>query len=345
MAKKVIPLLICFIIFSVIFPDCVQPQSQIVITGSVLERGTDKSVGFAPVVFQLDSIRYRPVKTDQFGFFLFRCAFADTTKMLKYYVQSKTFLPQKGALKLRTINDPLVVWLDKTSQTQPTPKIQVSGRVVDLGNNAPLSQAHIEIRIGDIILPDTVTDAAGKFSFEMVPDDLGKVATYRVKKSGYAPRYGYFTIQKQNSPILIKLAKIKLTVSGYIKNFHSNEPIDRVKIILLLNRSEPVIKYTNEWGYFTHNFQQSTLNDTLRFRAEKTDFHPLEGKVVPEKNDKLQLDLKMKPTALEPIYKNKYFLIGSTGIAVLIAYVIISNNKDDDQKLDDLPLPPVPPGK
>jgi hypothetical protein len=224
---------------------------------------------------------------------------------------------------------------------EPAGLVQLSGEVVDARSQRPISGAQIQIRIGDIILPDTTSDAAGKFAIPLILDDLGRVITYRIKKQGFASRYGYLTISQKNPVLNVALNEISLTVSGYIKKWKTVQPIDQVKVSLGLKSGPIAVEYTNSYGYFSHFFPASAPQDTLYYKIEKKGFRRLNGRIIPLTNEDIALNLELQPISAPPFYTNKYFLIGSAGLAAVITTLILFN--DEPEELENLPIPPIPP--
>jgi hypothetical protein len=343
--NKIIFRILFFCIWQAILsPLSAQPPQKIVITGSVLQDRNDQPVEFAQVIFQLDSLRLAPLQTDQFGFFIFQCSDVDTGKNLKYFVRQPGFADEKGSLRIRSVNEPVLVRLPETKG--PSEPILVSGAVNSSETKQPLPGVLVQLRIGDIILPAVTTDTDGHFTFMLVSDDLGKVATYRVYQTGFSPRYGYLSIQNQNSPLEINLAPHSLSVAGYVKNRETGAPLDRVQIQLWLNPPDTTLKYTNRWGFFSHTFQHCAREDTVFLFAQKDHFQSAAHKIYPDTNEELRLELKLVPRETDPIYKNKYFIMGGAGVAALVTSILIYQNVgESDENLSELPLPPIPPEK
>lgn len=343
--NKIIYRILFFCIWlAILSPLLAQPSQKIVMTGSILQSGNDQPVEYAQIVFQIDSLRFPPVQTDQFGFFIFQCSAADTGKILKYYVQHSGFFDKKGELEIRSVNEPVLVYLKPSARQSE--RILVTGSVVSREEQRPMPEVIVELRIGETILPIDTTNTTGEFLFNLVRDDLGKVATYRIYKTGFAPRYGYLNIQMQNEPLKIVLASNSLTVSGYVKNRGTGAPLERVQLKLWLNQHDSTLQYTNRWGFFSHTFQQFALEDTLYLVARKSGFQTAAHKIYPESNAELRLELNLVPREKNPIYKNKYFIIGSAGVVALAASIVIYQNVGEaEDELGELPLPPIPPDR
>ncbi len=319
----------------------VQSQSleNVVITGSVLEEKTGKNIQFAEIVFQLDSLRLPTLTTDQFGFFIFRCTSNDVGKSLKYFVSAAGHQPTRGSVQIQAINETILIIMEPAAELlQP---VQIAGLVVETKSQKPIPDAQIQVRIGDIILPDTTTDASGKFSIPLIPDDLGRVITYRIKKQGVASRYGYMTVTPENPVLNITLNEISLSISGNIKKQKTGEPIEQARVSLGLKSGQLAIEYTNTWGYFSHYFPITAPSDTLYYRIEKKGFYRLDGKVIPLTNEDITLNRELSPFSAIPFYKNKYIIIGSAGLAAVITTLILVN--EEPEELENLPLPPTPP--
>jgi len=341
--NKIIDRILFFCIWlTILSPLSAQSLPKIVITGSVLQMN-DQPIEFAQVIFQLDSLRFEPLQTDQFGFFIFQCSLTDTGKTLKYFVRQSGYIDEKGSLRIRSVNEPALVRL-QVSRTTSEPII-VSG-TVRTEKKQPLSGVQVQLRIGEIILPGGMTGPDGHFQFSLLGDDLGKVATYRVYQTGFAPRYGYLNIQNQNPPLEIILAPHSLSVTGYVKNQATGAPLDQVTVKLWLNSRDTTVKYTNRWGYFAYTFRHSAREDTLFLLAQKAHFHPVAHKIYPETNDELRVEFNLMPLETAPLYKNKYFILGSAGVAAVVTSILIyQNTGDSEESLSDLPLPPIPPDK
>lgn len=316
-----------------------QGLEKVVITGSVLEDRTGKNIQFAEIVFQLDSLRLPKLITDQFGFFIFRCTPNDVGKSLKYSVSAAGYQPTRGSIQILGINEPIIINMELSPK--PMQPIRIDGLVVAAKAKMPLADAQIQVRIGDIILPDTTTDISGKFSIPLIADDLGRVLTYRIKKQGFASRYGYLTVTQDNPILNITLNEISVTISGYVKKQKTAEPIEQAKISLGLKSGQLAMEYTNAWGYFSHFFPSSSFADTLYYRVEKKGFHRLHGKIIPTTNEDITLNLELRPFSAPPFYKNIYFIVGSAGLATVITTLILFN--EEPEELDNLPLPPIPP--
>ncbi|MBN2088884.1 carboxypeptidase regulatory-like domain-containing protein [candidate division KSB1 bacterium] len=328
-----------FIIICWIFIVQSQNLEKIVITGSIMEDKTDKNIQFAEIVFQIDSLRQPVNKTDQLGFFIFRCTSDDVGKSLKYFVSAPGYQPTRGNILIQAINEPIIIKMELT--TDQVPPVHLAGQVVEAKTQTPVPNAQIQLRIGDIILPDTTTDDSGKFLAPLISDDLGRVITYRIKKQGFASRYGYLTLSQENPVLNITLNEISLTISGYIKKWKTAEPIEQAKVSLALKSGQVAVEYTNSWGYFSHFFPSSSNADTLYYRIEKRDFRRLNGKIIPTTNEDVTLNLELRPISAPPFYKNKYFIIGSAGLAAVITTLILFN--EEPEEIENLPLPPVPP--
>jgi len=321
-------------------------QSQlptIVVTGSVVEQGTERPIEAATVFFQSDSLRFMPQKTDELGFFLFKCPSNELNNSLKYFIYANGFIPHRGAFDLQRVNEPIFVQL-KPAPASENGDIVVMGQILDAASHSPLAATPIHLRIGNIILPDIASGENGNFSIVLSPADLGKVATYRIKKAGYAPRYGYITIQKVNPPLKIELNRVSLVVAGYIKNQRSRTALEKVQIMLQLGRSDWIIKYTSKWGFFTHTFDETAAGDTLFYEIIKSGFKSVKGRIIPHTQKAVQLSFDLQPLAASPFYKNKYFLLGSAGaVALMTSIIILSSDEKKSGAINDLPLPPVPP--
>lgn len=322
-----------------------QSTQKIVITGSVLNTITEKPVAEATVVFQLDSIRFAGIKTDAFGFFLFYLNATDVGKNLQFFISHPDYQFQPGESLIQSMNDPIIIRLTPNIDRASTELVELRGRILDPVSQLPIPEVHLRFRIGNVILPDSLSDARGEFAVALLADDVGRVVTYRLQKEGYAPRYGYLPVEPRPLSSDLTLEPLMLTVSGYVKNVRNNKPVEQAKVILALKKGPPVTKTTSGWGFFTHSFASVALEDTLRFKIEKAGFYSTEGTILPRSDEELRLNFKMRPIQTEPFYKNKYFLIGSAGAVALITSIIIYHEIQDDlSPQEDLPLPPRPPG-
>jgi hypothetical protein len=138
-----------------------QSTQKIVITGSVLNAITETPVADATVVFQLDSIRFSGIKTDAFGFFLFYLNAADVGKTLLFFIAHPDYQFQPGENLIQSINDPIIIKIIPNIDRVSAELVVIRGRILDQLSQLPVPNTHIRFRIGNVILPDTLSDSRG----------------------------------------------------------------------------------------------------------------------------------------------------------------------------------------
>ena len=313
--------------------------------GSVIDAGDDFPIPAARLIFQIDTVRYHQRLTDDVGFFLLHLPPTSSGKLLKYFIQHEKHLAEKGAYVIQPVNDPLTIRMKSGAANELKPALKIDGCVKSQEDGPAVVDARVYLRIGEIILPDTLTDENGCFSIPLTPDDLGKVVTYRILKDGFSPRFGYASIAKDIESIDIVMQKWQFTLSGYVKDDGNGKPVQAARVVLDSESEKPIVKLTSRWGFFTHTFTRIQQDHVFKFRIEKDGYQPSVAELEPKNDQKLQLDIKLRRLGGDrPLYKNGWFWLSSVGTAALATTVyIIARSEDEETTPEDLPFPPIPP--
>lgn len=324
---------------------CFANTESIVVMGSVIDAVDESPVSHARLFFRIDTLRFHQQLTDDLGFFMMNLPGINKGKILKYFVLHENYLTEKGAYVIQAVNDPLTISLQKDTTGESKHKIRIEGCIKSVDDELPIETASLQLRIGEVMLPDTSTDENGCFSIPLISEDLGKVATYRVLKDGYSPRYGYTTIEKENEFMEIRIQKWLFIVSGYVKDAKKGEPIKSARVILDLKSTEPVVKLTSQWGFFTHTFRHLKIDQPFKLRVEKNGYQAYETQLEPKNDQKIQLDILLDRLSTKlPFYKKRLFWYGSAGVAAIATSIIlITAGGETEPKPKDLPMPPIPP--
>jgi len=345
MLKKRISLILSSVLMTFYAGFCFAETESLVIMGSVIDAVDESPISRARLIFRIDTLRFHQRLTDDFGFFMINLPGINEGKILKYFVLHENYLTEKRAYVIQAVNDPLTIALQKDTSGESKQQLKIEGCIKSIDDELPIESARLKLRIGEVILPDTLTDENGRFSIPLVPDDLGKVVTYQILKDGYSPRYGYTTVERENEFIDIQLQKWLLTVSGYIKDAKNRKPIAAARVFVDADSMEPVVKFTSQWGFFTHTFEQLKMGQPLKMRVEKRGYQSHEAELYPQDEQKIQFNVNLERLSTgPPFYKNRIFWYGSAGVAVITTSIIlITRIGGDEPEPKDLPMPPIPP--
>lgn len=344
MLKKTV-IVIWALIYMFYFRLCFAQTESVVIMGSVIDAKDEAPIPHASLIFQIDTLRFHQQLTDELGFFMINLPRINEAKIFKYNIQHEKYLPEKGAYVIQAVNDPLTIGLQRDPSNELKQMLKIEGCIKSEDDELPVVGADLHFRIGEVILPDTSTDENGCFVIPLTPDDLGKVLTYRILKTGFSPRYGYTSIEKDNEPIEIRMQKWVYTVSGYVKDARKGKPLVAARVTLDLESEKPIVKLTSRWGFFTHTFTKLIAGHKITFRVENYEYHPYEIQLEPKNDQETQLEIKLEPLRTKPpIYKNRIFWFATAGVAAITTSILLIVGGDEKEpEPNDLPYPPIPP--